>query len=316
MYNIVMEKRFLIVFGLLALFSAGAAVRSFFFADQAPFSSSATATPETIPARTPESSSARSALSASSDAAPSANDDKDKDGLKDWEETLWGTDPEDPDTDGDGTKDGAEVESSRNPLTAGPNDAIPPWITERISSQSPNSQTIPAETKAGAPAASYSLSSAADTLASPSTEEDAKDPMREYGNAIGAILSNHGRTTSEIGRVMESLVSTSSVIADKTKARALSSANQNTSRSLGAVSAPTDAFETHMNLVNSYETLGKEVARLAELTSPTGIKAEELSVYMATMQQTVKSVLGLANYFKNEGIVFAPEEPGYIFNMP
>lgn len=38
------------------------------------------------------------------------NTDSDGDGLKDWEETLWGMDPKNPDTDGNGIPDGKEVE--------------------------------------------------------------------------------------------------------------------------------------------------------------------------------------------------------------
>ena len=61
--------------------------------------------------------------------------DTDKDGLSDWEEALWKTDPKNPDTDGDGTPDGEEITLGRNPLvpnTAGPgkepNDKIDPNI--------------------------------------------------------------------------------------------------------------------------------------------------------------------------------------------
>lgn len=50
--------------------------------------------------------------------------DADNDGLKDWEEGLWATDPDNPDTDGDGTFDGEEVENGRNPKLAGPNDLL------------------------------------------------------------------------------------------------------------------------------------------------------------------------------------------------
>lgn len=48
--------------------------------------------------------------------------DSDGDGLKDWEEALWNTDPSNPDTDGDGTTDGKEVAESRNPTVGGPDD--------------------------------------------------------------------------------------------------------------------------------------------------------------------------------------------------
>jgi len=50
--------------------------------------------------------------------------DSDGDGLKDWEELLWKTDPNKADTDDDGTNDNEEITLNRNPLKAGPNDKI------------------------------------------------------------------------------------------------------------------------------------------------------------------------------------------------
>ena len=44
-----------------------------------------------------------------------SNVDTDGDGLRDWEEDVWGTDPENPDTDGDGLMDGEEVLNERDP---------------------------------------------------------------------------------------------------------------------------------------------------------------------------------------------------------
>ncbi|MBI2639699.1 MAG: hypothetical protein HYW90_02285 [Candidatus Sungbacteria bacterium] len=52
------------------------------------------------------------------------NRDTDNDGLKDWEEKIYGTDPENADTDGDGTPDGEEIKLSRNPLRPGPGDEL------------------------------------------------------------------------------------------------------------------------------------------------------------------------------------------------
>lgn len=45
--------------------------------------------------------------------------DTDADGLADVMETFFGTDPRNPDSDGDGVKDGAEVDAGRNPGGAG-----------------------------------------------------------------------------------------------------------------------------------------------------------------------------------------------------
>lgn len=53
-----------------------------------------------------------------------SEDDNDNDGLKNWEEVLWKTDPNNPDTDGDGTSDNDEVKQNRDPLKKGPNDLI------------------------------------------------------------------------------------------------------------------------------------------------------------------------------------------------
>lgn len=53
---------------------------------------------------------------------PTVNDpngDPDGDALTNQEEATYGTDPNNPDTDGDGFKDGAEVEKGFNPLGAG-----------------------------------------------------------------------------------------------------------------------------------------------------------------------------------------------------
>ncbi|HEY4483452.1 MAG TPA: hypothetical protein VI953_04745 [Candidatus Paceibacterota bacterium] len=52
--------------------------------------------------------------------------DSDGDGLKDWEEALWNTDPQVADTDEDGTSDGQEVATRRDPAKAGPSDKMLP----------------------------------------------------------------------------------------------------------------------------------------------------------------------------------------------
>lgn len=59
--------------------------------------------------------------------------DIDKDGLFDYEEPLYGTDPLNPDTDGDGFLDGEEIASSRNPTIPGPNDELRKNLTQRVS---------------------------------------------------------------------------------------------------------------------------------------------------------------------------------------
>jgi hypothetical protein len=51
--------------------------------------------------------------------AASAVTDKDLDGLLDRDEFLYGTDPNNKDSDGDGVRDGLEVQAGMNPTLAG-----------------------------------------------------------------------------------------------------------------------------------------------------------------------------------------------------
>lgn len=55
---------------------------------------------------------------------PSLIEDDDKDGLKNWEEQIYQTDPKNADTDRDGTNDGDEINQGRDPLKKGPDDKI------------------------------------------------------------------------------------------------------------------------------------------------------------------------------------------------
>jgi hypothetical protein len=52
------------------------------------------------------------------------NKDSDNDGLMDWQETTWQTNPCQADTDGDGYLDGEEVASGYSPVVPAPNDEL------------------------------------------------------------------------------------------------------------------------------------------------------------------------------------------------
>jgi len=68
--------------------------------------------------------------------------DSDEDGLKDWEEIFYKTDPQKSDTDGDGTPDGEEIAKNRDPLKAGPGDKLAE--PEKIDSAGSEAETAPA----------------------------------------------------------------------------------------------------------------------------------------------------------------------------
>lgn len=63
--------------------------------------------------------------------------DDDNDGLKNWEEALWRTDPKNPDSDGDGTPDGKEILAGRDPAKKGPNDRLDQKIAADLRANAP-----------------------------------------------------------------------------------------------------------------------------------------------------------------------------------
>jgi hypothetical protein len=58
--------------------------------------------------------------------------DSDNDGLSDAEEKVYGTDTRNPDTDGDGYTDGAEVLGGYNPLKKAPGDKLIPDASQKV----------------------------------------------------------------------------------------------------------------------------------------------------------------------------------------
>lgn len=72
----------------------------------------------------PSGASLQPALTSSPSASVDPLGDPDNDGLTNAQESLWGTNPNNPDTDGDGYSDGKEVANCHNPLVPAPNDKL------------------------------------------------------------------------------------------------------------------------------------------------------------------------------------------------
>jgi len=214
--------------------------------------------------------------------------DTDGDGLKDWEEALWGTDPHNPDTDGDGTSDGEEVKSNRDPTKAGPDDKLdidavlkPKPTTVELSVTDKFSRDLFAryfavKNQSGTISADeedklvdnlltdydlpktkrYQLS---DILVSP---DNSKEAIRLYGNTIGvAIRANTGRETSNELAIFEEAVT-------KNRAELLTELDPIIKKYRGialavlAIRAPIGAEELELRLINRLEDVADNVTSM------------------------------------------------------
>ncbi len=114
------------------------------------------------------------------------NRDSDKDGLKDWEEIIFHTDPHNPDTDGDGTPDGEEVRLGRDPLK--PNTSKDPLHPNDLMATSTPLAAMP---QAATPASANLTQLLAQSLGQQLIAKRLMDPTKSLNpEAIGRNIAN------------------------------------------------------------------------------------------------------------------------------
>jgi hypothetical protein len=140
--------------------------------------------------------------------------DSDQDGLTDQEERMIGTDPNNPDTDGDGYSDGKEVESGYSPLKPAPGDRIVP--------AAPSS--APAESDSTAPAAENDLlgTDALYDLSSDPENPNLTNEMigqlmqltEEKGDSSDSFLNNPSYSSEDLEQVAQKALQTVDITKD------------------------------------------------------------------------------------------------------
>ena len=219
--------------------------------------------------------------------------DADGDGLKDWEEILWKTDPRNADTDGDGTADNEEILANRNPLLPGPDDqkaeiliknATAIVITEPVNSNLTQTDLVARELFTG-----YLLLKQNNQLDTEQQEELIQNIVQNNLNALEnsarytvadlnltadnspETLTNFVRQhiiATSLGRGLEDddvIVKNALVANDQSKLAELD-ANVGIYREIVAlllvIAVPSDLAELHLNLINEIEALIKNALQM------------------------------------------------------
>jgi uncharacterized Zn ribbon protein len=266
------------------------------------------------------------------------NLDTDEDGLKDWEEALWGTDHRNPDTDGDTSTDGDEVTSNRDPNVKGPNDKIK--IATATASSSENLTTTD---KFGRDIfAKYIELKQAGLASDPDSQQEIireilssgeffvykkiytmedvntsdiydSESLRAYGNQVATVFQkNMSRARDEATIVKDSL--------DKDDPNILKeldpiiASDKAILNGLLAMQVPKVAARPHLDLINAVSGATFVAQSLRQSNADPLVALQAIGEYQNTSRDLFDSLNQLKTMFSLSFIKFSSTEPGYVFS--
>ena len=271
--------------------------------------------------------------------------DADKDGLKYWEEALWKTDPNNPDTDGDGTSDGQETKEGRDPTVSGPDDKLKSMANfgETGTDTSSQSKTESSLTDAIArnlytnysvlkqsgeltPENQAKINEAlgvsveqiirpklyiASDLNIASSETPAS--IKKYGNETIATINNNLNANTQDEAVNLTNYLDKKNPADLKKVTDAAESYKKMTLALVSVSVPPSAIEEHLSLVNGVNFLGRAILGMAQVDADPVVALASLNNYPKGNEKIVNAFRGLISYFAGKKTIFGKDDAGYIF---
>ncbi|PIQ91817.1 MAG: hypothetical protein COV70_01900 [Parcubacteria group bacterium CG11_big_fil_rev_8_21_14_0_20_39_22] len=266
--------------------------------------------------------------------------DTDGDGLKDWEEELWGTDIFVKDTDGDGTSDFDEVRGGRNPTIPGPNDLLDddivesrvnPEIEEDLTMTDKFSRELFAEYAGAKQAGDFTYGNYYDILYK-NIEETATTPpqktysrddltilitgnkavIKDYGNKLGKIIGS-----PPIHRVEHELVIFNNAAATENP-KILEEYNlvlenyASVRDEILSLPVPDGTADDHLILVNSLTAIIDGIAEMKMLLSDPVQAVVGLKLYISAAENLSTAQTNIRGFLLQNGIVFTQKDDGYV----
>ncbi len=272
--------------------------------------------------------------------------DSDNDGLKDWEETLWNTDPNLPDSDNDGMSDGEEVSlgtapngeessslvneimatssefvaSASSPLT--PTDQFSrlffKHFIESQNTQDPSGRfSDPREIEI--------LIAEADTIRNKPPKYTRSDilivpdvtpkELRVYGNAVSHAYAIHTKPGAEAEFVVLNRALVTNNKADFAKLADAADMYWNGAQELLKLPAPESLAGFQLAIINSTVGLSYAIRDLSVMPDDPLRGVLGLRSYYERFQSLVSSISAMSRYFAAFNIHFSPTEDGYMFEI-
>lgn len=262
--------------------------------------------------------------------------DSDMDGLPDWEERMYGSDPFISDTDKDGTSDGQEVRIGRDaskPNTAKkgkePNDKLkvaqdPHFATSStdvlglkkeffakqlaVYGQGVRNTTM-RDLLGGFDAKKFTVKNQLVDLDVASGNDVAS--LHAYGNAFGALITKYTeRTHRTEGEILEEgMKAKSDVVLRELQLPSIT--YKNFSRDLKDMKVPSALASAHLLIVNGYEQMSKGLLGMQVMHTNPVDGAAGYQAYNKGRTDVTNGYAGVMYYLKSKEVVFMTDEPGY-----
>ena len=266
--------------------------------------------------------------------------DSDVDGLPDWEEHLYGSDPLKFDTDGDGDPDGQEVRAGRSPAKANtakkdapPNDLLtliqdPHFATsatdilgikkEFFAKFLAQQATEIRQTTYKGLLRSFDVRTIAvnnQIVDLNITSDNSPLALHEYGNAFGVLIQKYTkrshRTEQEI--LKDALRSSSTPILKELQLPAID--YKNFSADLKNLKTPSSAANFHLEIVNGYERMYKGLILMQQLFLNPINGAGGYEAYTKGKADVTEGYAYIVIVLNKQHVKFDLDEPGAPFTF-
>jgi hypothetical protein len=256
-----------------------------------------------------------------------ATKDSDGDGLPDWEEALYGTDPHKVDTFGLGMTDaqavakglivpkaatpaatvtasGTDSTASSTPADAGiPGNAPAPGSLTEQFAQLFFTQYMAAQESAQASGTTFSSDDVATFVTSAIQQLQQSLPQQD-AFTFGEVLPK-----SELAYLNDAVANNDTTAIDNiTK---ISKAYTNIANAFMKLPVPTELAASHLALANAFAQMGVVTGQLAALNRDPILTSLGLANYTGDATAMRDGFVGLATALMNGGVVLKPSDPGY-----
>lgn len=278
--------------------------------------------------------------------------DSDADGLQDWEEALWKTDPNNPDTDGDGVFDGQEIKENRNPLLAGDGKTdkienlnpekspaeqaiqLPTTLTEALGQeffseylrlkQASNGELSEIEKAELVNSLISGLNNfekktndylESDIKIAPTDDEKT---IKEYGNNLALIIKKYFDPLPEIEMAIFAKALSAAEENKKTELNKLgpiTNAYRNAAKEMVSLPTPASFAESHLKLANYFNNIANEINELQKFFKDPMQAMLAFKQYQTNAEEAYLILLGLNAYFSEKKVVFESNEPAEFFKI-